>query len=94
VISVAAGIGEELLFRGAVQAEWGLVLSSILFGAMHISGTGTVAFGAWAAGAGFVLGGLATVTGGLFAPIVAHATYDAIAILQIRWGIFGPVCRR
>ena len=85
LIGLAAGVGEELLFRGAVQAEFGLVLASLLFGAMHIGGSGTVAFGCWAALSGLALGWLAIWTGGLLAPTVAHAVYDTLALAYIRW---------
>ena len=85
VISVAAGIGEELLFRGVLQAEVGLVLASLIFGILHMGGTGTLAFGAWVAAIGGVLGGLAIWTEGLLAPMVAHALYDAAALAYIRW---------
>jgi membrane protease YdiL (CAAX protease family) len=40
--------------------------------------------GVWAAMAGGVLAGLAITTGGLVAPIVAHAGYDFAALLWIR----------
>lgn len=85
-ISAVAGIGEELFFRGAVQPEIGLLPASLLFGAMHLGGSGTLAFGCWAAVLGLALGWLATVTGGLLAPIVAHAVYDALALAYIRKG--------
>jgi membrane protease YdiL (CAAX protease family) len=84
-VSVAAGVGEELLFRGAVQAEFGLVAASVLFGLAHISGRSSVVFGLWVAVMGFGLGGLAHAAGGLLAPIVAHTVYDAVAISYIRW---------
>jgi len=84
-VSVAAGVGEELLFRGAVQAEFGLVAASVLFGLAHISGRSSVVFGLWVAVMGFGLGGLAQAAGGLLAPIVAHTVYDAMAISYIRW---------
>ena len=85
VISMAAGIGEELLFRGVLQAEIGLVLASLIFGVLHTGGTGTLVFGAWVAVMGGVLGGLAIWTEGLLAPMVAHALYDAAALAYIRW---------
>ncbi len=85
LISLAAGIGEELLFRGALQPEVGLVTASVLFGVAHLGGGGTVVFGAWAGLMGWLLGGLAIVSGGLLAPIVAHAAYDAMALAYIRW---------
>jgi membrane protease YdiL (CAAX protease family) len=84
-ISALAGIGEEILFRGAVQATFGWAIASIAFGVCHLglSARGWV-LGVWAALAGAVLAGLAIATDGLFAPIVAHAGYDLAAFLWIR----------
>ena len=84
VISLAAGIGEELLFRGVLQPEIGLIPASLIFGALHTGGRGTLAFGCWVALMGAALGWLAAATGGLVAPIVAHALYDAAALVYIR----------
>lgn len=86
VVSLAAGWGEELLFRGVLLPEVGLVGSSLIFGLLHTGGRGTLAFGAWAAVMGGALGQLAVWTGGLMAPVVAHAVYDAAAMSYIRWG--------
>ncbi len=85
VIALAAGVGEELLFRGALQPEIGLIPASLVFGALHTGGRGTLAFGCWVAVMGAALGWLAVATGGLLAPIVAHALYDAAALVHIRW---------
>ena len=90
VISVAAGVGEELFFRGVVQPELGLVPTSIIFGVLHMGGRGTVAFGCWVAIMGSVLGWLALWTEGLLAPVVAHIAYDAAALAYIRWGTDDP----
>ncbi len=35
IISVCAGVGEEILFRGAIQPLFGIVLTSIFFVAIH-----------------------------------------------------------
>lgn len=83
-VSLAAGIGEELLFRGAIQAQFGVVVASLLFGLAHIGGRDSLVFGVWVAAMGFGLGGLAYVGGGLLAPVVAHVLYDAAAIEYIR----------
>ena len=84
-ISALAGIGEEILFRGAVQAAFGWPIAAIAFGACHLglSARGWV-LGVWAALAGAVLAALAIATGGLVAPIVAHAGYDLAAFVWIR----------
>jgi membrane protease YdiL (CAAX protease family) len=34
--SVGAGVGEEVLFRGALQPRLGVVLTAVLFGALHV----------------------------------------------------------
>jgi membrane protease YdiL (CAAX protease family) len=36
VLSISAGVLEELLFRGAVQPRFGIVLTSLLFTAVHV----------------------------------------------------------
>jgi len=84
-ISALAGVGEEILFRGAVQASFGWPIATVAFGACHLglSRRGWV-LGVWAAMAGGVLAGLAITTDGLVAPIVAHAGYDFAALLWIR----------
>lgn len=85
IISLAAGVGEEMLFRGVMQPELGLVAASVIFGLLHTGGRGTMAFGVWVTVMGAALGGLAWWTGGLLAPVIAHAAYDAAAITYIRW---------
>ena len=86
LIGALAGIGEEWLFRGVLQPAVGLVVASIAFGLAHIGGRSMLAFGVWALGMGFVLGGLAILTGGLTAPIVAHGVYDMLALAYLRRG--------
>lgn len=91
-ISVAAGIGEELLLRGWLMAwllgpvesatpllmAFALLGSSVAFGAMHpITWTYSVIAGLM----GVYFGALVLWTGNLLIPIVAHAAYDAVHLL-------------
>jgi membrane protease YdiL (CAAX protease family) len=98
IVSMAAGIGEELLFRGLVQdglSSWvdqpfgawlGLAAASLLFGLAHPVSPLYV-FLATLTGA--YLGWLLIVTGSLVTPVVAHATYDLVALVLVsRW--LGP----
>ena len=85
VISAVGGIGEELLFRGVLQPELGLFPASVIFGLAHMGGGGTLAFGCWVMVMGGMLGILAIASEGGFAPIIAHAVYDAAAMSYIRW---------
>ena len=34
--SISAGVGEEVLFRGALQPRLGVILTAVLFGALHV----------------------------------------------------------
>jgi membrane protease YdiL (CAAX protease family) len=86
IVSVLAGAGEELLFRGVLQPLVGLPAASVIFGAVHVGGRGFIGYGFWAACIGALFGWLMVQTGGLLAPIVAHAVYDALALAYVRYG--------
>lgn len=91
---------EELLFRGIVQGQFrraygvvpGVVIASVLFGAVHItalftSGAGTaslsVTIGITIA-LGLVLGALYERTRNLLVPILAHGLYNAV-LFFLQW---------
>jgi uncharacterized protein len=84
-VSILAGVAEELLFRGVLQPLAGLPAASVIFGAVHVGGRNFVAYGVWAACIGALFGWLMVMTGGLLAPIVAHAVYDALALAFVRY---------
>jgi len=86
LVSVLAGGAEELLFRGVIQPLVGLPAASAIFGAVHVGGRSFIGYGAWAACIGALFGWLMVETGGLLAPIVAHAVYDALALAYVRYG--------
>lgn len=82
LVSIFSGVGEEALFRGAVQPEFGIFWTALLFGALHVGpGLRYLVWTAWATGAGLLFGILYAVTGGLVAPIVAHAVHNAATLL-------------
>lgn len=91
-ISIAAGVGEELLIRGWLMG-WligsldtatpltigiGLVASSLAFGLMHPV---TPTYIVLATLIGMYLGAMVIVSGNLLIPIAAHAVYDAAHLL-------------
>ncbi len=83
--ALLSGIGEEVLFRGAVQQEFGLPVASLLFGLLHVGPDRRyLVWTAWAIMAGFLFGALYEVTGGLLAPILAHSAHNAATLLI--WG--------
>jgi uncharacterized protein len=82
LVSVFSAVGEETFFRGAVQQEFGIVVASLLFGLVHVGPDRRyLLWTLWAVLAGFLFGGLYDLTGGLLAPILAHAAHNAATLL-------------
>jgi uncharacterized protein len=82
LVSVFSGVGEETFFRGAVQQEFGIVVASLLFGLVHVGPDRRyLLWTLWAVLAGFLFGGLYDLTGGLLAPILAHAAHNTATLL-------------
>ena len=78
-LALLSGFAEELFFRGAMQASWGWLPTTVLFALIH-SGPGP-AYRMWtlfAAVAGLVLAGLMLWRGCLLAPVVAHVLVNGI----------------
>lgn len=91
-ISLLAGIGEELLFRGLLQGGvanyvgglpgiWlGLLVGGVVFGLAHpVSKTYAIIITL----IGFYLGGLYLLSGNLLAPITTHAVYDWLVLVYL-----------
>lgn len=83
-VSFFAGVGEELLFRGALQPVIGLWLTSLLFVALHgyfkFTSIRHVLFGVMMFGLSVGLG-LLFEWAGLIAAMTAHAVYDYIMLI-------------
>jgi membrane protease YdiL (CAAX protease family) len=91
LLSLVAGVGEELVFRGVLQPALvrrlglgpGLVLASLLFGLLHPI---TVTYVILAAGLGLYLGVVAWAGGNLLPVMVAHALYDFLVLAYLLRG--------
>jgi membrane protease YdiL (CAAX protease family) len=88
-LAVAAGFGEELLFRGVAQPlvqRWAgtavaLVAVSLVFGALHAV---SCMYFLLATLVGAYLGALAIACDSLWPAILAHALYDFAALVALR----------
>ncbi|MBI4326470.1 MAG: CPBP family intramembrane metalloprotease [Chloroflexi bacterium] len=86
LISILAGVCEEILFRGVLQAgltgpigpAWALAVTSGLFGLCHLI---TWMYAVIAGLMGAYLGFLFLGSGNVLAPMVAHALYDFVALV-------------
>ena len=83
-LGLLPGLSEELLFRGVMLPALGLnmvavIVSSLLFGILHLSGVGQWPYVVWATVVGFSLGYVALITGNLLVPIVAHIITNLVS---------------
>ncbi|MBI5365992.1 MAG: CPBP family intramembrane metalloprotease [Planctomycetes bacterium] len=97
--AAASAVGEELLFRAALQPLLGLVGASLLFGLLHLPGERRlVPWTGFAVVMGFALGALYERTGTLAAPVVAHFGINLVNLWRIcgrgngRWLSQNPRC--
>ena len=85
-VGLLPGLSEELLFRGVMLPEFGLdwggiLLSSLCFGALHMTNWQHWAYVVWATLIGTVFAWSAVVTGNLLVPIVAHVLTNWISAI-------------
>jgi len=89
ILAILAGVGEELLFRGAVQGwlAWHLndglaiLAASVLFGLVHYL---SFTYFVMATGLGLVLGVAYWMSDSLMLVMVWHGVYDMIALYSLR----------
>ena len=83
-LGLLPGLSEELLFRGVMIPALGfdlvaVIVSSLVFGVLHLSGLHQWPYVVWATVVGFALGYTALITGNLLIPIVAHILTNLIS---------------
>jgi membrane protease YdiL (CAAX protease family) len=76
-LGLLPGLSEELLFRGVMLPALGadhlaVIVSSLCFGVLHLSGPQQWPYVIWATLIGVILGYSALLSGNLLLPIVAH----------------------
>lgn len=88
IISLLAGVGEELFFRGWMQtvlAErsgvWvGILAASLIFGLLHYL---SITYAIYAFATGIYLGVIYYVFGNLYIVMAIHAVYDFVALVYL-----------
>ena len=100
---IVAGFGEETLYRGYMFERLGklvgssrrakiaiVLITTTLFAAAHYPDQGIPGV-EQAVFTGLVFGGIFAVTGELFMLMVAHATFDLVALALIYWNVEAKV---
>ncbi|MFW6360081.1 MAG: CPBP family intramembrane glutamic endopeptidase [Chroococcales cyanobacterium] len=83
-LGLLPGLSEELLFRGVMIPALGsgvlaVIISSLLFGVLHLGGVQQWPYGVWATAVGLLLGSIMIVTGNLLIPIIAHTMTNFVS---------------
>lgn len=86
LISVCAGFGEELLFRGALQPFWGIAITALVFVAIH----GYLDIRDWRISIyGLIMTGFMAILGylteayGIWTAVLAHTMIDIVLLMRV-----------
>lgn len=91
-LAFISALGEEILFRGALQPFLGLWFTSFLFGLLHLDPEGGIsAWTLWAILAGVLLGTVVEVTGSLWPSVIIHFIVNFIGIRSLSRIVLKPV---
>src|SRR5262249_22074862 len=81
LLGVSAGVGEELSMRGALQPPLRIVLTAVLFAALHVQYS---AFGMLTIALFGAILGVVRRTRGTTTAILVHAAYDVLAATGVQ----------
>lgn len=84
-LSLLVAVAEEVLFRGVLQSQFGLVAASVIFALIHVRYLRNWFLFIFILVMSFALGVLFMWTGNLWTVIVAHFTIDLVLGLLIRY---------
>jgi uncharacterized protein len=89
-LGLLPGLSEELLFRGVMLPALGsdhvaVIVSSLCFGVLHLSGSQQWPYVIWATIVGLILGYGAVFSGNLLVPIIAHIMTNLISSYMWKW---------
>jgi len=88
-LATFSAIGEELVFRAALQPEIGVIWATVAFAAVHVPFERDLwPWPLFALAVGALLAGLFEVTGAVMAPVAAHLAINAhnLRLVARRWG--------
>jgi membrane protease YdiL (CAAX protease family) len=83
-LGLLPGLSEEMLFRGVALPALGmdtlaLIITSVVFGVLHMTNTKHFAYTIWAIAVGMMLGAITIYTENLLSAIVAHILTNSLS---------------
>ncbi|MBP9706315.1 MAG: CPBP family intramembrane metalloprotease [Oligoflexales bacterium] len=82
-LAILSSVAEEMLFRGVLQPYLGVILTSLIFGLMHMGPGGLGIWSLWALIAGLVLGLLFDAHQNLIPVIIIHFIVNFSSFVMI-----------
>lgn len=84
LLAALSALGEEILFRGLLLPYTGIIGSSAIFGFAHLLPRRRLwLWSVWATAAGLAFAWLATSTGSILAPTVAHFAINLVGLISL-----------
>ena len=83
-LSIISSFCEETFFRGLLLPQYGIVISSVAFGILHLPGFKYWIYALWATLSGALLGWLFLFSGSIWLPIIAHAVNNIIGMFMLK----------
>ena len=85
LLALLSSLGEELLFRGLLQPQIGIIAQAVVFGLMHqIPGKSRWVWASWAGAVGLGFGAIFQFTGSLIGPLLAHAMVNGLNLCHLK----------
>jgi hypothetical protein len=89
-LGLLPGLSEEMLFRGVALPALGmngiaLIITSVVFGALHMASAKHLSYTVWAIAVGMMLGAVTIYTGNLLSAIVAHVLTNSLSGVIWKW---------
>ena len=89
-LGLLPGLSEEMLFRGVALPALGmngiaLIITSVIFGALHMASAKHLSYTVWAIAVGMMLGAVTMYTGNLLSAIIAHVLTNSISGMIWKW---------
>ncbi len=85
VVSLCSSVGEEILFRGALEPTLGVIFSGIIFALLHVGPKGPLSiWSLWAFAASLLLSKIVETTGSILPAIGAHFLVNLVSMTLLR----------
>jgi membrane protease YdiL (CAAX protease family) len=89
-LGLLPGLSEEMLFRGVALPALGmnglaLIITSVVFGALHMASAKHLSYTVWAIAVGMMLGAVTIYTGNLLSAIIAHVVTNSLSGVIWKW---------